>query len=93
MDTFGLARTHSGVLIIHSCQCAQYDHIEEYFKAALKQYSYLVKRGEEIDCDEWERRILEKKPAQSVDHLLNAIHAVMHNEPELKHQCSRYYTL
>lgn len=93
MNTFSVKRTHSGILIIHSCQCAQYEHIEKYFRAAVKQYSYLIKPGEQIDCDEWELRILEEHPVKSIFHLLNAIHAVMHSQPELKHQCARYYTL
>ena len=91
MNEFVVTRTHSGILVVHCCQCAQYEHIEENFQIAVNKYGFLIKRDEQIDGYEWERRILELQPLQAVAPLHNAIHAIMHSHPETKHECDYYY--
>ena len=90
MNTFGLTRTFAGILIVDCCHCAQYDHIEESFQLAVQKYSFLVRPGEHIDGKEWVRRIEQRNPPQNVDHMLNAILAVMHSNPEIEHECIYY---
>lgn len=90
MNTFGLTRTYAGILIVENCRCAQYDHIEENFHLAVQKYSYLVRPGEHIDGSEWVNRIQQRGSNHNIAHLLAAILAMMHSDPEIEHECVYY---